>query len=143
MAYVIKSRVNGKDYYVGNVGGAILAYGLVPPTDKRVLRFGNPSVCNLALEECRRRYSGGKYAMVEDDTGAKCAPMPVPPPAFAVWDRRLKREEPLFSCDTREQMYAWIIDGLRGTQGAERDHYVSCLLQLEDGKTQLFYDLDA
>ena len=139
MAYVIKSRVNGKDYYVGNLGGAILAYGLVPPTDKRVLRFGNPSVCNFALEECRRRYSGGNYAIVWDDTGVAVKP----PQAFAVWDRRMKREEPLFGCDTREQMYAWIIDGLRGTQGSERDHYVSCLLQLEDGNTKLFYDLDA
>lgn len=138
MAYVIKSRANGKDYLVGNVGGAMLVYGLVPPTDKRVLRFGNPSICLLALEKCRRQY-GGEYAMVTDDTGAATKP----PPAFAVWYGQLKREEPLFSCDTREKMYAWIIDGLRGTMGAERDHYVSLLLQLEDGKRELYYNLDA
>ena len=139
MAYVIKRRANGIDYLVGNVGGAMFAYGLVPPTDKRVLRFGNPSVCRLAMEECRRRYSGGEYAIVEDDTGAAAKP----PPAFAVWDGRMKREKLLFSCDTREKMYAWIIDGLRGTMGAERDHYVSLILQLEDGKRELYYNLDA
>jgi len=62
---------------------------------------------------------------------------------YSVWDRRLERDEPLYACATRDALYAWIIDGLRGTQGAERDHYVSCLLQLEDGKRQLYYDLDA
>lgn len=64
-------------------------------------------------------------------------------PKYSVWDRRLKSGEPLFACATRGGVYAWILSGLRRTQGAERDHYISCLLQLEDGKMQLFYDLDA
>lgn len=64
-------------------------------------------------------------------------------PKYSVWDRRLKSGEPLYACTTRDALYAWILRGLRNTQGAERDHYISCLLQVADGETELYYDLDA
>lgn len=67
-------------------------------------------------------------------------------PRYRVLDRRLRwsgKDTTLFTSDSRREVYNWILGGLRGTQGAERDHYVSCLLQLEQGKYQLYYDLDA
>lgn len=131
MRYSIMSVRGGKACYVGDVGsGGRFQYGLVPATDSRVLRYKSHDICLLAIFDIRHKF-GGDFRIVDA------------PPRYSVWDRRLKRAEPLFSCNQRKQMCEWIIDGLRGTQGSERDHYVSCLLQLEDGKTQLFYDLDA
>ena len=34
----------------------------------------------------------------------------------------------------------WVLEGLVGTDGAERDHYVRMLLELEEGATTLHYN---
>ena len=41
---------------------------------------------------------------------------------------------------TKKSIRSWIMEGLRGTEGAERDHYVSMLLQLDEVKTRIDYD---
>jgi hypothetical protein len=148
--YCIESVVNGKKYLVGNVGGATLKYGLVPPSDSRVLKFSNPSVCHLALQGVRMEYRGNICRMVSipdnvtvKDLAAVDFPDKPKPTRYEIWDGRLNRNTPLYQCATREEAYKWILRGLRGTEGAERDHYVSLLLQLEDGKWKLYYDLEA
>ena len=35
---------------------------------------------------------------------------------------------------------AWIMEGMRATEGAEQTHYVGLLLQLEEGMTELDYN---
>ena len=129
---------NGKGFFLGNVSTVAgeLHYGFVPPCDKRILRFANPSVAEVVLADCKRRF-GGNLRLIMGDTGD--APVRKRKP-YAVMDGRLGKS--LFEGE-REEVYDWIINGLRGTQGAERDHYVSLLLQLEDGKRKLNYYLDA
>lgn len=59
--------------------------------------------------------------------------------AYTVFDSLMPKWEGR-GFDERRDCYNWLIDGLRGTEGAERDHYVSMLLQLEDGKKNLDYN---
>ena len=130
---------NGGGFFLGNVSTVAgeLHYGFVPPCDKRILRFANPSVAEVVLSDCKRRF-GGSLRLIMGDTGD--APVREKRKPYAVVDGRL--DKPLFEGE-RDEVYNWIIDGLRGTQGAERDHYVSLLLQLEGGKKMLDYNLDA
>lgn len=141
--WVIKNDSGGVVRYVGNVGDALLQYGLVKPSDKRVLRFGNQSVCSLTLQSIRKQFGSQRFDMAWEDGPISAATPKNAMPKYIVLDRRLRSVAVLYSSDRRKAVYDWIISGLRGTQGAERDHYVSCLLQLEDGKTELYYDLDA
>lgn len=46
----------------------------------------------------------------------------------------------LRSFSSKKAARAWIMEGMFCTEGAERDHYVSMLEQLEDGETTLYYD---
>lgn len=46
----------------------------------------------------------------------------------------------LRSFNSKKSARAWIMQGMFETDGAERDHYVSMLEQLECGETTLFYD---
>lgn len=41
---------------------------------------------------------------------------------------------------SKEQAKEWIVDGLTGTEGAERDHYVNMLLELDSGSKILHYN---
>lgn len=41
---------------------------------------------------------------------------------------------------SRAGVMEWIMDGMRSTEGAERDHYVDLLLQLDRGKRELNYN---
>lgn len=41
---------------------------------------------------------------------------------------------------SRAGVMEWIMDGMRSTEGAERDHYVDLLLQLERGRKELNYN---
>jgi hypothetical protein len=34
----------------------------------------------------------------------------------------------------------WLMEGIAGCNGAERDHFVNMLLELEDGETTLRYN---
>lgn len=66
MKYCITSNTPQGVRYVGNVGkGGYLHYGLVEKTDPRVLKFGNPSACHLALQSIRSQYRSQSFAMVE------------------------------------------------------------------------------
>ena len=48
----------------------------------------------------------------------------------------------LRSFSSKKSARAWIMQGMFETEGAERDHFVSMLEQLECGETTLFYDED-
>lgn len=41
---------------------------------------------------------------------------------------------------SRAGVMEWIMDGMRSTEGAERDHYVDLLLQLDRGRKELNYN---
>lgn len=41
--------------------------------------------------------------------------------------------------NSRKAARAWIMEGLFGTDGAEQEHYVHMLLQLEEGKRTIDY----
>ena len=46
----------------------------------------------------------------------------------------------LQSFRSKRDCRSWLMDGLYGTDGAERDHYVSMLSQLDMGKMVLEYN---
>jgi len=46
----------------------------------------------------------------------------------------------LQSFKSKKDCRAWLMEGLYGTDGAERDHYVSMLSQLDMGKKVLEYN---
>lgn len=41
---------------------------------------------------------------------------------------------------TKDEITSWLLEGLAGTDGAEREHYVNMLLDLKQGKTTLHYN---
>lgn len=43
---------------------------------------------------------------------------------------------------TKASCKAWLTEGLYGTDGAERGHYVGMLCQMEDGRNVLDYNGD-
>lgn len=53
--------------------------------------------------------------------------------------RNLPKRERMKVFPDKKSAYDWIISGMRGCEGAERDHYVDLLIQLEDGNTTLYY----
>lgn len=41
---------------------------------------------------------------------------------------------------SKKDARTWIMEGLRSCEGAEREHYVDMLMQLEGGATTLYYN---
>lgn len=56
---------------------------------------------------------------------------------YVVFDNNLAKI--LKSFKTKKEIYDWIMIGLYVCEGAERDHYVSMLNQLNRGKKTLCY----
>lgn len=42
--------------------------------------------------------------------------------------------------ETRDECFAWLNDGLAGTEGAEQEHYAKMLVELNGGATTLHYN---
>lgn len=57
---------------------------------------------------------------------------------IAVYFSKTGADERAFK--NKKEAKSWIMDGLMGCEGAERDHYVSLLQQLEMGLDRLDYD---
>ena len=43
---------------------------------------------------------------------------------------------------TKSSCKAWLMEGIMGCDGAERDHYVGMMCQMEEGKSILDYNGD-
>ena len=56
---------------------------------------------------------------------------------YVIFDNELARI--LRSFKTKKDCRGWLMEGLYACQGAERDHYVSMLQQLDCGKKTLCY----
>lgn len=58
---------------------------------------------------------------------------------YEIWDYAPHGSFVIRIFPTKRKCYEWLLDGMRGCEGAERDHYVNMLLQLEEGRTKLIY----
>ena len=52
---------------------------------------------------------------------------------YEIWDYTSLGPSVIRTFPTKRKCYAWLLDGMRCCEGAERDHYVNMLLQLEKG----------
>lgn len=52
----------------------------------------------------------------------------------------LDKNRTLQTFRNKKDCRAWLMEGLCGTDGAEQEHYVSMLMQLDEGKKVLEYN---
>lgn len=57
---------------------------------------------------------------------------------YKIVDRRNPKWSKEFK--TKRECRAWLMEGMFACEGAERDHYVNMLYELEHGKTILHYN---
>ena len=62
-------------------------------------------------------------------------------PKYKVYCYGNKQTPRIIKCFTsKDAIFGWLMDGICGCEGAEREHYNEMMVQLRDGATTLYYD---